>query len=30
VMDDDVQLVDMVKSLLESAGYKLSHAYRSE
>jgi len=30
VMDDDVQLVDTVKTLLESAGYKVSHAYRPE
>jgi DNA-binding response OmpR family regulator len=30
VIDDDVQLVDTVKTLLESVGYKVSYAYQSE
>jgi CheY-like chemotaxis protein len=30
VVDDDVQLVDTVKTLLEGAGYSVSHAYHSE
>ena len=29
-IDDDVQLVDMVKTLLESAGYEVAYAYRAE
>ena len=30
VIDDDVQLVDTVKTLLESVGYEVSFAYQSE
>lgn len=30
VVDDDVQLVDTVETLLESVGYEVSHAYQSE
>jgi CheY-like chemotaxis protein len=30
VIDDDVQLVDTVKTLLESVGYQVSHAYQAE
>ena len=30
VIDDDVQLVDTIKTLLESQGYQVSHAYRAE
>lgn len=30
VIDDDVQLVDMVKTLLESVGYEVSYAYQAE
>ena len=30
VIDDDVQLVDTVRTLLESVGYQVSHAYQSE
>lgn len=30
VIDDDVQLVDTVRTLLESVGYRVSHAYRPE
>jgi len=30
VVDDDVQLVDTVKTLLESAGYEVSYAYQSQ
>ena len=30
VIDDDVQLVDTVETLLESVGYQVSHAYQSE
>lgn len=30
VVDDDVQLVDTVKVLLESVGYDVSYAYQSE
>ncbi|MBN1661643.1 MAG: response regulator [Anaerolineae bacterium] len=30
VIDDDVQLVDSVQILLESVGYRVSHAYRAE
>lgn len=30
VIDDDVQLVDTVKTLLESVGYQVSFAYQSE
>jgi CheY-like chemotaxis protein len=30
VIDDDVQLVDTVKTLLESVGYQVSSAYQSE
>ena len=30
VIDDDVQLVDTVKTLLESVGYEVSYAYQSE
>lgn len=30
VVDDDVQLVDTVKTLLESVGYEVSYAYQSE
>lgn len=30
VIDDDVQLVDTVKTLLESVGYQVSYAYQSE
>jgi CheY-like chemotaxis protein len=30
VIDDDVQLVDTVKTLLESVGYKVAYAYQSE
>jgi len=30
VVDDDVQLVSTVKTLLESVGYQVSYAYRSE
>lgn len=30
VVDDDVQLVDTVKTLLDSVGYEVSFAYQSE
>ena len=30
IIDDDVQLVDTVKTLLESVGYKIAYAYQSE
>jgi two-component system alkaline phosphatase synthesis response regulator PhoP len=30
VIDDDVQLVDTVRTLLESVGYEVSSAYQSE
>lgn len=30
VIDDDVQLVDTVKTLLESVGYEVSYSYQSE
>jgi len=30
VIDDDVQLVDSVKTLLESVGYEVSFAYQAE
>ena len=30
VIDDDVQLVDTVKTLLESVGYEVSYAYQAE
>jgi len=30
VVDDDVQLVDTVKTLLESVGYEVSYAYQPE
>jgi CheY-like chemotaxis protein len=30
VIDDDVQLVDTVKDLLESVGYQVSYGYQSE
>ena len=30
VIDDDVQLVDMVKTLLEGVGYEVCYAYQSE
>lgn len=30
VIDDDVQLVDTVKTLLQSVGYKVRYAYQSE
>ena len=30
VIDDDAQLVDTVKTLLESVGYQVSYAYQSE
>ncbi|NLE99554.1 MAG: response regulator [Anaerolineales bacterium] len=30
VIDDDVQLVDSVKTLLESAGYTVEYAYQAE
>jgi CheY-like chemotaxis protein len=30
VIDDDVQLVDSVETLLESVGYQVSHAYQAE
>lgn len=30
VIDDDVQLVDTIKTLLESQGYRVSYAYRAE
>jgi len=30
VIDDDVQLVDTVKTLLESVGYKVSFSYQAE
>ena len=30
VIDDDVQLVDSVKTLLESVGYGVSYAYQAE
>lgn len=30
VIDDDVQLVDTVKTLLESVGYQVSFAYQAE
>ncbi len=30
VIDDDVQLVDTVKTLLEAVGYQVSFAYQSE
>ena len=29
VIDDDVQLVDTIKTLLESQGYQVSYAYRA-
>jgi CheY-like chemotaxis protein len=30
IVDDDVQLVDSVKTLLESVGYQVSYAYQSQ
>ncbi len=30
LVDDDVQLVDMVKTLLESVGYEVYYAYQAE
>ncbi len=30
IIDDDVQLVDTVKTLLESVGYEISFAYQAE
>lgn len=30
VLDDDVQLVETVKTLLESVGYQVSYAYQAE
>jgi CheY-like chemotaxis protein len=30
VVDDDVQLVDTVKTLLESVGYEVAYAYQAE
>jgi CheY-like chemotaxis protein len=30
VVDDDVQLVDTVRTLLESVGYRVSYAYQAE
>jgi CheY-like chemotaxis protein len=30
VIDDDAQLVDSVRTLLESAGYEVAHAYQAE
>lgn len=30
VIDDDVQLVDSVETLLESVGYQVAHAYQSK
>lgn len=30
VVDDDVQLVDTVRTLLESVGYQVHHAYQAE
>lgn len=30
VIDDDVQLVDTVKTLLEAVGYRVLHAYQAE
>jgi CheY-like chemotaxis protein len=30
VIDDDVQLVDTVRTLLERVGYEVSHAYQAE
>jgi twitching motility two-component system response regulator PilH len=30
IVDDDVQLVDTVKTLLESVGYQVSYAYQAE
>jgi CheY-like chemotaxis protein len=30
VIDDDVQLVDTVRTLLESVGYEVSYAYQAE
>lgn len=30
VIDDDVQFVDIVETLLESVGYQVSHAYQAE
>jgi len=30
VIDDDVQLVESVTTLLESVGYRVSHAYQAE
>ncbi len=30
IVDDDVQHVDMVKTLLESVGYEVKHAYRPQ
>ncbi|HET92052.1 MAG TPA: response regulator [Chloroflexi bacterium] len=30
VVDDDVQLVDTVKTLLESVGYEVAYAYQTE
>jgi len=30
VVDDDVQLVDMVKTLLESVGYEVDYAYQTK
>jgi CheY-like chemotaxis protein len=30
IIDDDVQLVNTVKTLLEGVGYRVSHSYQSE
>jgi CheY-like chemotaxis protein len=30
IIDDDVQLVDTVKTLMESVGYQISHSYQAE
>lgn len=30
VIDDDVQVVDTVETLLQSVGYETAHAYRTE
>lgn len=30
VIDDDVQVVDTISTLLESVGYQVSHAYQTE
>jgi len=30
IIDDDVQLVETVKTLLESVGYRVSHAYQAQ